>query len=104
MQSTKYGASEGAKSKWADVEVAEYQPGGGHVGDNLQQSKGTVLLIFFAQMHLVGLEMVRDEPRLGNLTERFFYRRICLKPKLCSYCPILRHCSPPLSKEYDKFL
>ena len=46
MQSTKYGASEGAKSKWADVEVAEYQPGGGHVGDNLQQSKGTVLLIF----------------------------------------------------------
>ena len=47
MQSTKYGASEGAKSKWADVEVAEYQPGGGHIGDNLQQSKGTVLLIFF---------------------------------------------------------
>ena len=37
MQSTKYGASEGAKSKWADVEVAEYQPGGGHVGDNLQK-------------------------------------------------------------------
>ena len=26
-----------------------------------------------------------------NLTERF-YRGICLKPKLCSYCPILRHC------------
>ena len=72
MQSTKYGASEGAKSKWADVEVAEYQPGGGHVGDNLQQSKGTVLLFFFAQMHLVGLEMVRDAPRLVNLTERFF--------------------------------
>ena len=47
MQSTKYGASEGAKSKWADVEVAEYQPGRGHVGDNLQQTKGTVLLIFF---------------------------------------------------------
>ena len=48
MQSTKYGASEGAKSKWADVEVAEYQPGGGHVGDNLQQFKRTVLLIFFS--------------------------------------------------------
>ena len=57
MQSTKYGASEGAKSKWADVEVAEYQPGGGHVGDNLQQCKGTVPLIF-AQMHFVCLEMV----------------------------------------------
>ena len=41
MQSTKYGASEGAKSKWADVEVAEYQPGGGHVGDNLQQGSST---------------------------------------------------------------
>ena len=41
MQSTKYGASEGAKSKWADVEVAEYQPGGGHVGDNLQKLRGT---------------------------------------------------------------
>ena len=46
MQSTKYGASEGAKSKWADVEVAEYQPGGGHVGDNLQQFKRTVPQIF----------------------------------------------------------
>ena len=46
MQSTKYGASEGAKSKWADVEVAEYQPGGGHIGDNLQQFKRTVPLIF----------------------------------------------------------
>ena len=76
MQSTKYGASEGAKSEWADVEVAEYQPGGGHIGHNLQQSKGTVLLIFFAQMHLVGFEMVQDAPRLGNLTEHFYHRQV----------------------------
>ena len=35
MQSTKYGASKGAKSKWADVEVAKYQRGSGHIRHNL---------------------------------------------------------------------
>ena len=43
MQSTKYGASECAKSKWADVEVAKYQRGSGHIRDNLRRATSEYL-------------------------------------------------------------
>ena len=69
MQSTKYGASEGAKSKWADVEVAEYQPGGGHVGDNLQQYKGTAPLIFCSN----ALSLSRNGARCTSLKHQTLF-------------------------------